>query len=465
MANIPCPNVTICPGSDGPFANFSSEAPDPNIFRRFAYPIVNPNNPIGGDGPRIPPVYFAADCAGVCVSLISQEDADLCAARQAFICSHTPPGGHAPPLFFNVFQLCGVACGGGSNFFWSVPAGSFVALSQAAADEQALAYACLQAALHAFCLNDIDPTAQVGIAYGATIFTQGDSPRQPLTFALLAGTLPPGLSLNPEGPLSTFLAGTPTTAGTFTFTIIATDALGIFVTKAYTILVLQITPATLPDGTVGTAYSQQLTLLGGTGAVTFTLTGGTLPAGLNMSSSGLISGTPTTAATSNFEVTATDSIGNTAVQQMSIKVAVGCDASTDWINAPGTCRLRIKAYVDGQFINNLGCPAFDAGAGLVWDGTFTNFVPIVPNVACRYDIVGKGFGQVSGFAIDSASTQTFLSFAGGNWTLSVVSFHLGVPQTLWASDGIKPGANPLGTYNNGGGSCSGVPVSLIVEGF
>ena len=340
----------------------------------------------------------------------------------------------------------------------------FVALSQAAADEQALAYACEQAARHAFCLNDIDPTAQVGIAYGATIFIQSGFPRQPVTFSVIAGQLPPGLALHPEGPLSTFLSGTPTLAGTFTFTISATDALGIFVTKSYTILVLQILPATLPDGTVGTAYSQQLTLSGGTGAVTFTITGGSLPAGLTLSSSGLISGTPTTAATSNFEVTAVDSVSNTAIAQMSIKVALGCDASTDWINSPGTCRLRIKSYVDGQFVNNLGCPAYDAGAGVVWDGTFTNFVPIVPNIACRYDIVGKGFGRVSGFAIAASSVQFFLQFAAGSWTLQVSALSGGVPQTLWASN-PKAGTNPLGTYTDGGASCSSIPVSLIVEGF
>lgn len=237
MANIPCPNAIICPGSDDPFGNFSSEAPDPFVYRRFGYPIVNPNNPIGGDGPRIPQVYFAGDCAGVCVSLISQEDADLCAARQAYICSHTPPGGHAPPFFYNGFQLCGLSCGGGSQFFWTVPAGAFVALSQAAADDQALAYACEQAARHAFCLNDINTEAQTGIPYNQTIFIQSGPPRQPVTFAVLSGQLPPGLNLTPEGPLSTFLHGTPTQAGSFTFTIIATDAIGTFVTKQYTITV------------------------------------------------------------------------------------------------------------------------------------------------------------------------------------------------------------------------------------
>ena len=238
MANLLCPNSIICLGSDDPFGNFSSEAPDPNVFRRFGYPIVNPNNPIGGPGggPHMPPVYYAGDCAGICVSTLSQEDADLCAARQAYICSHTPPGGPPPTLFHSGFQLCGVSCGGGSNFFWSVPAGAFVGMTQAQADDQALAYACEQAARHAFCLNDIPNEAETGVEYEATIFVNGAA-RVPVSFSVINGSLPPGLILSPEGPLSTFLHGKPTTAGTFTFTILARDALNVFVTKTYTITV------------------------------------------------------------------------------------------------------------------------------------------------------------------------------------------------------------------------------------
>ena len=237
MANRPCDKAIICPGSDGPLGNFSSEAPDPFSFLSFRYPIVNPNNPIGGDGPRIPQNFFANGCASICVSTISQADADLCAARQAFICSHTPPGGMPPQLFFNTLQTCALACGNGSFFIWQVPPGSFVALNQASADAQAQAYACLQAARFAFCLNDIDPDAETGTPYSSTIFVQSGNPRQPVQFSVIAGSLPPGLHLTPEGPISTLLHGTPTSSGTFTFTILARDALGIIVTKAYTITV------------------------------------------------------------------------------------------------------------------------------------------------------------------------------------------------------------------------------------
>jgi hypothetical protein len=235
--NRPCPITIDCPGSDSPLGNFSSEAPDPFLFSRFAFPIFNPNNPIGGHRPPVPPVYFAGDCAGICTSTVSQEDADLCAARQAYICDHTPPDGGTPPsFFFSHAAFCSLPCGSGSIFFWQVPAGAFVGTTQAGADEQANAYACLQAARHAFCLNGIPDEAQTGVPYSATIFVNG-ADRPPVTFSVVSGALPDGLFLVADSPESVLLQGTPTKGDTFNFTIQARDALGIIVQRAYTITV------------------------------------------------------------------------------------------------------------------------------------------------------------------------------------------------------------------------------------
>lgn len=71
---------------------------------------------------------------------------------------------------------------------------------------------------------------------------------------------------------------------------------------------ISLSPTTLPDGTVGVTYSQQLTASGGTGAYTFTVPVGTPPAGLSVSGSGLVAGTPTTEQLANFTVRATDSL-------------------------------------------------------------------------------------------------------------------------------------------------------------
>ncbi|MGA8938618.1 MAG: Ig-like domain repeat protein [Acidobacteriaceae bacterium] len=69
---------------------------------------------------------------------------------------------------------------------------------------------------------------------------------------------------------------------------------------------------TVPAGTVGIAYDQTISASGGVGSYTFAVTSGSLPAGLTLSSAGVVSGTPTAAGGYNFTVTATDSSTPTA---------------------------------------------------------------------------------------------------------------------------------------------------------
>ena len=62
-----------------------------------------------------------------------------------------------------------------------------------------------------------------------------------------------------------------------------------------------ITPATLPDGQPTDAYSQQLAFGGPSTGIVYSLSSGSLPSPLTLSSAGLISGTPT--ATSSTAIT------------------------------------------------------------------------------------------------------------------------------------------------------------------
>ena len=154
----------------------------------------------------------------------------------------------------------------------------------------------------------------VGVAYSQTITASGGT--GPYTFSITAGALPTGLSLNAGTGL---ISGTPTAAGTFAVTVTATDANGCTGLRAYTLVInaaacpsISLLPAPpLAQGTVGVAYSQTITASGGTGPYTFTMTAGSLPTGLSpITSDGLISGTPTTAGTYTFTLTATDSSAN-----------------------------------------------------------------------------------------------------------------------------------------------------------
>ncbi|MDO7849880.1 putative Ig domain-containing protein, partial [Hymenobacter sp. M29] len=65
-------------------------------------------------------------------------------------------------------------------------------------------------------------------------------------------------------------------------------------------------PASLPNGTQGTAYSQTLTASGGTAPYTYAITAGALPSGLSLTAGGTLAGTPTVNGSFTFTVTATD---------------------------------------------------------------------------------------------------------------------------------------------------------------
>jgi hypothetical protein len=80
---------------------------------------------------------------------------------------------------------------------------------------------------------------------------------------------------------------------------------------------LAVTTATLPNGTVGTAYSQALAGTGGAGTYTWTETGA-LPAGVTLSSAGTLSGTPTAAGAFAFTVTMTDANAQTKTASLSL---------------------------------------------------------------------------------------------------------------------------------------------------
>src|ERR1039457_6303666 len=134
--------------------------------------------------------------------------------------------------------------------------------------------------------------------------------------------LPPGLTLNSTGQLS----GTPTTAGTFNAVVVTVTDSSVppqTAQNTYTITIAPQRPLTLsrasplPSGGVGSFYSENLSVSGGTGSgYNWSVTAGALPIGLSLSSGSCfgavcqISGKPTTAGQSSFTMQVTDSGGD-----------------------------------------------------------------------------------------------------------------------------------------------------------
>lgn len=144
------------------------------------------------------------------------------------------------------------------------------------------------------------PTGALGVAYSQTLQATGGT--APYTWS--ATGLPAWLALDPT---SGILSGTPTAGGTSTISVTVTDAARATANAnlSLTVGALTISPATLPNGTVGVPYPATTLTVAGTTIASWTVTIGTLPAGLTLdSSTGVISGKPTTAGSSTFTITA-----------------------------------------------------------------------------------------------------------------------------------------------------------------
>jgi hypothetical protein len=189
------------------------------------------------------------------------------------------------------------------------------------------------------------PAGTVGARYPrTTVVAQGGT--TPYTWS---GSLPAGLTLNSSGVIS----GTPTAAGTFSFTLKVTDS-GTPVqtaTEALSIAIspsaLTITTAALPGGSVGVSYSATVAASGGTAPYGVSILSGSLPAGLTLSSSGVITGTPTAAGTVSFTLKVTDSgsPAQTATEALSIAIAPSALTITTAALPGGTVGVAYSATV------------------------------------------------------------------------------------------------------------------------
>src|SRR5262249_50573168 len=144
----------------------------------------------------------------------------------------------------------------------------------------------------------------------------------PFTWSLANGsTLPPWLSLSAAGVLSA--AQVPANANSAQFTVQVTDSANVTDSLTLSVTVpFKIVTTSLPSGEPTQAsYSASLTAQGGSGVYSWTVTAGSLPAGLNLAATGSISGSPAAnATTQTFTVQVTDSLNATASQQFTITI-------------------------------------------------------------------------------------------------------------------------------------------------
>jgi subtilisin family serine protease len=198
-------------------------------------------------------------------------------------------------------------------------------------------------------------TAQAGAAYSSSLTATGGVP--PYSYTITAGSLPPGLALDPSTGAVT---GIPTTSGSHDYTAVVTDSAAGSATVSCSIAVAP-PPLTLGcasgSGQVGGSYSSALTATGGTAPYAFSIAAGNLPPGLILTSAtGAIAGTPTASGTYAYTARVTDSTGGaplTATANCSVSIAppptptvhVGdIDAATSKTRSAWTARITLTAH-------------------------------------------------------------------------------------------------------------------------
>jgi len=165
--------------------------------------------------------------------------------------------------------------------------------------------------------------AQVGVAYSSLLGATGGTPPYAYSFT---GSLPAGLTLNTS---TGAISGTPTGAGTTSFSVSVVDGTPTTATQSCSIVatVSAAPPVTVScpvnTGQLGVAYNSFLVAGGGTRIFTFSISSGALPAGLNLgASTGAITGTPTLASgTNTFVARVQDSASSAASQNCSISIS------------------------------------------------------------------------------------------------------------------------------------------------
>jgi uncharacterized repeat protein (TIGR03803 family) len=159
------------------------------------------------------------------------------------------------------------------------------------------------------------PSGVDDVAYSQTLMAFGG--RKPYNWTISSGVLPPGLILATNGLIS----GTPTSVGTFNFTVQVTDANNNTATQALKLTVIPLQVDTyLPDGMSFTDYSWQLDATGGLTPYSWSLISGSLPSGLTLATNGIISGMPISVGTFNFTVQVTDANNNMVTQALSLNI-------------------------------------------------------------------------------------------------------------------------------------------------
>jgi hypothetical protein len=302
--------------------------------------------------------------------------------------------------------------------------------------------------------SSVLPVFTRNLAYSTTVAATEDDSGE-VTYSLFSGSLPTGLTLSSAGVIS----GTPTSSTNASFTIRATvTSSGTTANRAFTMANSGPTWSTssINSAVMSIPYSFQLSATDDSGsAVTYSIASGALPSGISLSSVGLISGTASSASSSNINFRATDANGTSVDRSLSFAVIVPPTGGSLY-HTPGTYNwvapanvYRVSVVAIGAGAGGATTPEVAGGGGaLGWK----NNISVTPGQSYSV-VVGAGGVNLPGgesYFINSGTVRggggvqggvaTYTGDGGGNG---------GLGQT--GGGGIEPGGGGAGGYSGAGG--------------
>ena len=329
------------------------------------------------------------------------------------------------------------------------------------------------------------PVGSQGAAYVDGLVATGGT--APYTWSVTTGSLPTGLSLVPG---SGVISGTPTAQGTFTFTVSVRDSCPTPQTQTRSLSIaigaagpLTITTTALTNATPNATYSSTLAASGGVSPLTWSMAAGSLPPGLSLSNSGVISGDPTVSGIFTFTVQVTDSTpvasgGPVQAQKpLSLTVVTVVDIVTtslpagyqtivysEALAASGGTAPYTWSVASGSLPTGLTLlPGSGAISGTpATQGTFT-FTVSVRDSSPTPQTQTRALSIAIGANLPLAITTTTLANATPNTDYSAtLAATGGIPPLTWS---MAAGSLPTGLSLSGSGVISGDPTVPGVATF
>ena len=323
-------------------------------------------------------------------------------------------------------------------------------------------------------------SGQVSVPYSSSLVASGGT--APYTYSILFGSLPPGLTLNTS---TGAITGIPTTAGAFTFKAQVMDSLGNTNPPTYCTITISGPALSLTcaasSGQVSVPYSSSLVASGGVAPYTYSIASGSLPPGLTLNTStGAITGTPTTAGAFNFTAKVVDSSGNTGFDtvtrncSISIRPALSltCAASSGQVSVPYSSSLVASGGVT-PYTYSIASGSLPPGLTL---NTSTGAITGTPTTAGTFNFTAQvvdssgntGFNTVvTNCSITIASLPSLACASATGQVGSAYSSALvgsgGIPPYTYsiASGSLPPGL----TLNSSTGAITGTPTTAGTFNF